>query len=52
MLAEPNRVGEICDKLSNLYDVDAATAMRDVGPFLQDLIARRLVRSIDPGGTK
>jgi Coenzyme PQQ synthesis protein D (PqqD) len=52
MLAEPNRVGDICDKLSNLYDVDAATAMRDVGPFLQNLIARRLVRAIDPGGAK
>jgi hypothetical protein len=52
MLAEPRRVGDICDKLSKLYDVDAATAMHDIGPFLQNLIARRLVRAIHPDGTE
>ena len=52
MLAVPNRVGDICDKLSTLYAVDAATAMHDVVPFLQSLIARRLARAIDPGGTE
>jgi hypothetical protein len=30
--------------------VDAETMIRDVTPFLQTLIERRLVRVVDPGG--
>jgi hypothetical protein len=48
MLAEPRRVGEILDSLSERHDVDRATLVRDVTPFLQTLVAYRLVRVIDP----
>lgn len=50
MLAEPRRVDQIFDALSQLHDVDAETMIRDVTPFLQTLIERRLVRVVDPGG--
>lgn len=47
-LSEPCRVGEIFDALSQSHDVDIATLSRDVMPFLQDLIDRRLAQQIDP----
>jgi hypothetical protein len=47
MLSEPRRVGEIFDRLSQNHDVDAKTLSRDVLPFLQRLIERRLARQID-----
>ena len=47
MLSEPCRVGEIFDTLSQSHDVDAATLSRDVLPFLQTLIERRLAWQID-----
>lgn len=47
MLSEPRRVGEIFDALSRSHEVDTATLSRDVLPFLDTLIARRLVRHID-----
>ncbi len=47
MLSEPRRVGDIFDRLSQNHDVDAATLSRDVLPFLQRLIERRLARQID-----
>jgi Coenzyme PQQ synthesis protein D (PqqD) len=50
MLSEPRRVDQIFDALSQLHDVDAETMIRDVTPFLQTLIERRLVRVVDPGG--
>ena len=49
MLAEPRRVGEIFDSLSERHDVDMETLVRDVTPFLQSLVAYRLARVIDPG---
>jgi hypothetical protein len=49
MLSEPRRVDQIFDALSRLHDVDAETMIRDVTPFLQTLIERRLVRVVDPG---
>jgi Coenzyme PQQ synthesis protein D (PqqD) len=49
MLAQPCRVGEIFDSLSERHDVDAETLASDVTPFLQTLIEQRLVRVIDPG---
>lgn len=47
MLSEPCRVGSIFDVLSQTHDVDADTLSRDVLPFLQTLIDKRLARRID-----
>ena len=47
-LSEPRRVGEIFNELSQNHEVDAATLSRDVLPFLQSLIDRRLAVQIDP----
>jgi len=49
MLAEPCRVGQIFDSLSESHDVDENTFTRDVTPFLQTLIEHRLVSVLDPG---
>lgn len=49
MLAEPCRVGQIFDALTQRHDVDTETLARDVTPFLQTLVENRLVRVIDPG---
>jgi Coenzyme PQQ synthesis protein D (PqqD) len=48
MLAEPCRVGNIFELLSQQHDVDTETLIRDVTPFLQTLIEYRLIRMIDP----
>lgn len=48
LLSEPRRVGEIFCKLSQDHDVDATTLSRDVLPFLQTLVDRRLAVQIDP----
>lgn len=47
MLSEPRRVGDIFDALSQTHDVDGETLSRDVLPFLQHLIERRLARQLD-----
>ena len=52
ILSEPCRVGEIFDTLSQSHDVDAATLSRDVLPFLQSLIERRLARQLDRDGAR
>jgi Coenzyme PQQ synthesis protein D (PqqD) len=52
MLAEPKRVRQICDALLHQHDVDSETVSRDVIPFLQTLIERRLIRVVDPGDTR
>jgi hypothetical protein len=49
MLAEPHRVRQILDGLSQTYDIDADTITSDVTAFLQTLIDNRLVRVLDPG---
>lgn len=46
MLSEPRRVAEIFRELSHTHDVDEAALSRDVLPFLQTLIERRLARQI------
>jgi hypothetical protein len=46
MLSEPCRVGRIFDALSQTHDVDADTLSRDVLPFLQTLIDKRLARRV------
>ncbi len=48
LLSEPRRVDEIFDKLSQNHEVDATTLSRDVLPFLQTLIDRRLAVQVDP----
>jgi len=52
MLAEPCRVGGIFDRLAQSHAVDAQTLARDVTPFLQELLAHRLVRLVDPAQTR
>jgi Coenzyme PQQ synthesis protein D (PqqD) len=49
MLAEPHRVGQICDTLAQFYDIDRDTMTRDVTSFLQALVERRLLREVAPG---
>jgi hypothetical protein len=49
MLTTPCRVGDICDRLAELHHVDADVVIRDIGPFLQALIQRHLVRVVVPG---
>jgi hypothetical protein len=46
LLSEPRRVGDIFDELSQRHEVDADTLSRDVLPFLQHLIDRRLARQV------
>jgi ActR/RegA family two-component response regulator len=46
MLSEPRRVADIFDALSQSHDVDADTLSRDVLPFLEHLIERRLARHV------
>jgi hypothetical protein len=52
MLAEPCRVGQIFDSLSERHDVDVEILVRDVTPFLQTLIDHRLAQVIDPGAVQ
>ena len=52
MLAEPCRVGEIFEQLTEDHDVDDETLVRDVTPFLQTLVEQRLVRLVDPGNVR
>ncbi|MFN3350503.1 PqqD family protein [Pseudorhodoplanes sp.] len=47
MLSEPRRVNEIFDILAADYGVGRATLLRDVLPFLQTLVDKRLVRPLD-----
>lgn|SRR5689334_14001436 len=46
MLAKPHRVSEIFHRLLRRHDVDAETLARDVNPFLETLVAHRLVRIV------
>lgn len=50
LLSEPCRVDKIFDALSQSHDVDVATLSRDVLPFLQTLVDRRLALQIDRDG--
>jgi hypothetical protein len=47
MLSEPRRVSDIFDALAKSHDVDGETLSRDVLPFLEHLIERRLARQLD-----
>lgn len=46
LLGEPRPVGEICEALSQRYEVDAATLSGDVIPFLETLVRRNLLRVV------
>lgn len=46
MLSEPRRVGDIFEALSQSHEVDTDTLSRDVLPFLEHLIERRLARQV------
>ena len=52
LLAEPRSVGEIFDALALSHDVDAATLARDVTPFLQSLVERRLAQVVVPSAAR
>jgi hypothetical protein len=52
LLAEPRSVGEILDALALSHDVDAATLVGDVTPFLQTLVERRLAQVIEPSAVR
>jgi hypothetical protein len=48
LLSEPCRVDALFDALSQSRDVDVTALSRDVLPFLQSLIDRRLVLQLQP----
>ncbi|HEY7245503.1 MAG TPA: PqqD family protein [Xanthobacteraceae bacterium] len=48
LLSEPRRLGDLCATLSRIYDVDADTVFRDTSGFLETLLARGLLRVVDP----
>ncbi len=52
LLSEPCRVDELFHALSQSRDVDVATLSRDVLPFLQTLIDRRLALQIEPDAAR
>lgn len=52
LLSEPREVGAIFEALAESHDVDAATLTRDVLPFLQSLIDRRLVKQLAPDASR
>lgn len=46
MLTKPCSIRDIFHSLSQLHDVDAETLLSDVMPFLQTLVANKIVRVI------
>jgi hypothetical protein len=52
MLAEPHRVRQILDALSQTYRVDMDTMTRDVIAFLETLVDARVVHILEPGKTR
>jgi Coenzyme PQQ synthesis protein D (PqqD) len=51
LIAQPQRVSDLCQSLAQHYDSDCETLTRDVIAFLDELLARRLVRLMDePAG--
>jgi hypothetical protein len=51
-LSEPRRVGEVFSELSRSHEVDRTTLSRDVLPFLQTLIDKRLAVQVDRDGAR
>jgi hypothetical protein len=52
LIAQPRRVSDLCRSLSPRYDIDADTLIRDVTCFLDELLARKLVRLVVPPSEK
>ncbi len=50
MLSEPRRVSDIFEALAQSHDVDHGALSRDVLPFLQRLIDRKLAHPHHPDG--
>jgi hypothetical protein len=51
LIAQPRRVSDLCQSLAQRYDADGETLTHDVTSFLDELLARRLVRLVDePSG--
>lgn len=50
LLREPRSAAELRDAVTAEYDVDAATAWRDLSALLAELAARRLVRITPAAG--
>jgi coenzyme PQQ synthesis protein D (PqqD) len=48
LLEQPRRVGDICDVLAQSHGVTPDTVINDVGPFLNALLRRDLVRVVGP----
>jgi hypothetical protein len=48
LLAKPRRLGDLCAMLSQMYEIDTETILRDTSGFLEALLARGLVRLVDP----
>ena len=46
LIKEPRRVADVCDTLAQHYEIDADTLNRDVLSFLEQLLARNLVRLV------
>jgi hypothetical protein len=46
LIKEPRRVADVCASLAQSYEVDAETLNRDVVSFLEQLLARNLVRLV------
>ena len=52
LLAQPRRVRDLCQSLSERYDADADALIRDVTSFLDELLARKLVRLVEQNAEK
>lgn len=52
LLSQPREVAAIFDALSQRHEVDAQALSRDVLPFLQGLIDKRLVMLVDRDGAR
>lgn len=50
LLREPRTLDELRDAVAAEYDVDAATAERDLRELLEELAERRLLEVVPPGG--
>ncbi len=49
MLAQPRSVGEVCQALAQLYQVEADVLAAEVHAFLQQMLSNGLLRVPDPG---
>lgn len=46
LLSQPRRLSEICARLSQIYDADPDTIIRETSDFVEALLARGLVRVV------